>query len=398
MAEENISSEASIPKHSHRIHSLDGVRGIASLTVIFHHSLLVLPLFSAVYEGTPVSPLIFLFGFSPLHIFWAGQEAVIVFFVLSGYVLSMQFWSDRSVNYPAFLCRRVLRLYPAYYVSTVVAAILLSRAVSGPIPPMSWWYQYMNRPLNFSPGVIIEHLLLFVPARDNVFDGVCWTLVVEMLISLIFPLMIWGMRLLRVLALPVAILASLAIRHFLGVKTDHTIYEPIVNSLYYMWNFVAGAELARRRGLIAHWMSALSPGLAGLLLSTGLFFLTWRWTFPSTSERIIPFVWMIGAAIVISVAGNSSAVRKWLQQPALIFLGSVSYSAYLLHYPILMFLAPRMAAWGTPWLATILTPPLTLFFAWLSFRFIEVPGVALGNKWSRQISSRDAPTTLAARS
>ncbi|MEH7247503.1 acyltransferase family protein, partial [Neobacillus niacini] len=75
---------------SNRLEELDSLRGIASLTVVIHHTLLTLPIFLAAHQHEQInSTIVKIFTNSPLHIIWGGHEAVILFFVLSGFVLSL---------------------------------------------------------------------------------------------------------------------------------------------------------------------------------------------------------------------------------------------------------------------------------------------------------------------
>lgn len=70
-----------------RLTSLDGLRGLAALVVLAHHALLTMSGFSSVYWAEPFPSWVTPFAYTPLHALWAGQEAVLVFFVLSGAVL-----------------------------------------------------------------------------------------------------------------------------------------------------------------------------------------------------------------------------------------------------------------------------------------------------------------------
>src|SRR5579871_5000823 len=92
---------------SARVVSLDALRGLAAATVVLHHSLVVYPQFWAAYLpnrilSTPIKVL----ARTPLHLAWGGLEAVVVFFVLSGYVLSLPFLGQYPPRYLAFAAKR----------------------------------------------------------------------------------------------------------------------------------------------------------------------------------------------------------------------------------------------------------------------------------------------------
>ena len=85
-------------QQSNRIHSLDSLRGIAALIVLFHHCLLMTPLFYAAHYNEPYdNGWVSLFTNTILHTFWAGSEAVLLFFILSGFVLAIPFIDRKSV-------------------------------------------------------------------------------------------------------------------------------------------------------------------------------------------------------------------------------------------------------------------------------------------------------------
>ena len=77
------------PVATGRIQAMDSLRGLASFQVLIHHALGISILFLSVIEDPHITSSFWinLFIFYPLHIFWAGHEAVIFFFVMSGFVV-----------------------------------------------------------------------------------------------------------------------------------------------------------------------------------------------------------------------------------------------------------------------------------------------------------------------
>ncbi len=76
-----------------RYRSLDGLRGVAALVVVVHHCLLTSIVLAATYRGGTTSGwgLSELLTRTPLHLLWDGTGMVLVFFVLSGFVLTLAF-------------------------------------------------------------------------------------------------------------------------------------------------------------------------------------------------------------------------------------------------------------------------------------------------------------------
>ena len=81
---------------------LDALRGIAALMVVINHFVLVGPLWWVTK--------------SPLRVLALGHEAVILFFVISGFVLTLQLTSDRRVTYRDYVVKRICRIYLPYQI------------------------------------------------------------------------------------------------------------------------------------------------------------------------------------------------------------------------------------------------------------------------------------------
>ena len=174
-----------------RYESLDAIRGIAAAVVLLHHCLLVLPVWAAVVDsGRRESFLTTLFGFPPLSLIWAGDAAVKVFFVLSGFVLSLMFFDRTPVHYAAFAVKRICRIYLPY-LAVVFAGMLLMTALSTyPWPDLSFWVAgSWNGPVTWP--LIVDHVLMLGQIKYNIVDNPIWSLVIEMRYSLAFPAIIW---------------------------------------------------------------------------------------------------------------------------------------------------------------------------------------------------------------
>jgi peptidoglycan/LPS O-acetylase OafA/YrhL len=86
-----------------RFHELDSLRGVAALTVVFHH-------FSRICPESFTHLLIR----TPLRLLVAGHQAVILFFLLSGFVLTLPYKKKTRLSYAPFLLKRVCRIYLPY--------------------------------------------------------------------------------------------------------------------------------------------------------------------------------------------------------------------------------------------------------------------------------------------
>src|SRR3954470_23660048 len=108
-------------RRSNRLPSLDGLRGLAALVVVVHHCALTVPALAAQMFGPDNSSPAWWLAWTPAYLLWAGREAVLVFFVLSGFVLSLPRLSGgKSGRWASYYRKRMVRLYVP-----VVAAVAL---------------------------------------------------------------------------------------------------------------------------------------------------------------------------------------------------------------------------------------------------------------------------------
>jgi len=128
---------------SSRNKTLDGLRGIAALIVVFHHTLLTNKWFAdRVYvipqpnRGHFNGGLHGLLEYTPLHILFAGTEAVVVFFVLSGYVLP---FGLRKLEGNLWLRNRLIRLYGPIFGAVTISMILAFVVKRTASDYDSWW-------------------------------------------------------------------------------------------------------------------------------------------------------------------------------------------------------------------------------------------------------------------
>ena len=92
---------------------LDAIRGVAALAVVMHHCLLVLDF------GPETKSKYWLLWETPLRALFAGNEAVTMFFILSGYVLTIPFIQTNQ-KYANFIIKRIFRIYPAYLLAVTI--------------------------------------------------------------------------------------------------------------------------------------------------------------------------------------------------------------------------------------------------------------------------------------
>jgi peptidoglycan/LPS O-acetylase OafA/YrhL len=372
-----------------RFAELDGLRGIAAITVVIDHLLFTLP---AVIDRPQD---LWVLKYTPLHLAWAGHQAVVLFFILSGFVLALPFYS-RPVSYLAFAVRRVFRICVPYW-AAVVFAVVASEAVGHrEIPALSSWFNGLwHGPLTYQ--LVLAHLLLLGSFPSNVLDPVLWSLVYEMRISLVFPILMafllkYGWR----GALPAA--AAMVLIGFVVERASLRLGHPndFGDSLRYVPMFMAGALLCGARGRIIAWFGGrralfrLGCFLLAILAYTFPF-----WSSPMPGSRSLHFklfliedyVTALGASGFLLFALTSVAARRTLTSAPVRWLGRISYSLYLFHAIVLLAMLNLLFGRIPLWAIFALTLCAALLLATLSYRLLERPSITLGHRLSARIST-----------
>lgn len=329
---------------------IDGLRAIAILPVIGFHA------------GLP--------GLS------GGFVGVDVFFVISGYLITAILLADLQAGRFSILHfyeRRARRILPA--LSVVLLACL----------PFAWAWMTPEQLSAFSQGLVATALFasngLFW-LKSGYFDSSAhfnpllhtWSLAVEEQFYLLFPpmlLLIWrGAR--RHLALILAVLAlasfALCLWSVAAAPSAGFYLAP-----FRAWELLAGAlcavALAPGTGPLKRGAAGQAGALAGLgLIGAGLVLITPETPFPS-AWTLLP---VCGTVLIILFAAPRTLCGRMLSLGPLVAIGLISYSAYLIHQPLLAFATLRWG--GTPPLAlTAGLGALSLPLAWLCRRWVELP-------------------------
>ena len=354
-----------------RFQELDGVRGLASIVVLIHHALLVmpwaaLPYFSTGESSTGMQRWV---TYSPLHIFWVGPEAVILFFVLSGVVVSSPFLrADRRPTWREYYPSRLVRLYLPV-AGSVVLAVLWYLAVSRETDGSdSAWIQSHDLPLD--PAIVAR--TLFLLNGTDMFNSPLWSLQWEVWFSLLLPLYVLLARVRRLRVLnPVGALLVLLALDAIGI------YRP----LFYLVSFAVGVALSV---YVEDLRDRRLPDWAGwLLLAFVVLAMTWRWTTLGLGIVALSRWWataaVVGSVTLLVLAMCWEPGRRFFGSRALLWCGTLSFSLYLVHEPLIVslaLLAPSDLLWIVPIVGAAASVPLAMWF----FRWIEAPSHRLSRR------------------
>jgi peptidoglycan/LPS O-acetylase OafA/YrhL len=366
---------------------LDGLRGVAALMVFFAH--LTISLMPAVVTFNPGeahsrfdAPL----GASPLALIWAGNSAVCIFFVLSGFVLS-EFCQHSRLSFPAQMLRRYLRLVLPMLITSGFALVLLYFGLYKTLDAaneatksgwLSMWYRAFDPSLF---GMIKETVYtVFATGKAN-YNCNLWTMQIELFgsayVFLAFALI--GNKRLRIAAWIV-----FGAIHY----SDYYCLFAIGGLLYDLDDFLAG--LSQRFALPVN-----DQVLNIFVFGIGMFLcafpyiqldMTDRWfSWLSTSHKAQAWH-MVGAPLLVGALLHTSSLQALFRHRIPQFLGRISFVLYLIHIPVICSLTAwiAFAMRGTyyPYLvltagaATIIT---VLSLSNLLYKFVDIHTTA----WSR---------------
>lgn len=336
---------------------LESLRGVAALSVVGYHV-------TAQFTGTYVT----------------GMAPVVMFFVLSGFVLARSLQNNAD---PArFLRHRVFRLFPAASAVVLLLALL--------------HYQFgfhVGYPGRFDISNLVLNAIM---VRHDV-NGVMWSMTVECFATPLILASVWTFK--RFGAHPLVVLTLVLFglsflgpyAHLLGGYTNLApLYAFVVGVLLQM----QGRAIAGRLGLTACWVIAVS--------AIALF------CFSGSQKQTAPIIaleCLSSAMLVLLIAfGSPVGVFRVLDLPLVRFYGRISYSFYLLHLIGLVLAIRAVDASGLPALAAVAVTmtvaiATTTPMAWLCWRYVEKPFIALGKRldsaaWTQAAADATAPQEL----
>jgi peptidoglycan/LPS O-acetylase OafA/YrhL len=321
-----------------------------------------------------------------------GGAGVTVFFVLSGFLLSMPFveWQAGQRARPEisnYLMRRILRVFPAYYFQLAVL-LTLAMVITGPAALPDW-------------KSLWRHLLmLFVPPPlgTDPINLVWWTLPIEFSFYLMLPFLAALLRPQRWLLLLAGSLLAMWLWRY--AVTIHLGDAPIQLRVYSAYQLAGSMDMFGFGMLAAliHVHRASLPGwLAGFLrhnvavvlgiacLIVAVYWLAnnrqYYWDNYQIFYLWTPLLSFGTALLLLAGTGGSRAAIVLLGNRPIVYLGLISYSFYLWHLPVLDWIVTWVRLHGQivinfPGLLVI-SIFLTFLVSTVSYLLIERPGMKM---------------------
>jgi peptidoglycan/LPS O-acetylase OafA/YrhL len=330
---------------------IDGLRALAVLSVIFYHA------------GIP----------------WlgGGYVGVDIFFVISGFLITSIISREISAgkfSFAGFYERRIRRIIPAL-LFVCISTIPLAWLVLSP-EQLKDFGQSLVATMAFAANLYFYLTNgYFSPDVETLPMIHMWSLAVEEQFYLAFPVFLLVLYRVKKNTISAMVLAFLAISLALCLWNEGR--NPASNfylAQYRAWELLTGAWIAlNARRLDVFLDMRVKLRITGQLLGAVLVVATIVMIDAETSfpgKYAIPPV--LGTVLLLMTLGHGGPVDRLLSLRPVVFVGLISYSAYLWHQPL--FAIARVYSGAQ--LAVVVKAGLigaTLFMAWLSWRFVEQP-------------------------
>ncbi|MDR2803618.1 MAG: acyltransferase [Treponema sp.] len=307
---------------------LDGIRGIAALIVAVpaHY-----------YFYLPNSPFT-----SSISVFLAvwGRTMVEIFFMLSGFIFFNKYGakiSSRSISKKDFFILRFSRLYPLHWLTLLVVAIvqLVRKYVTG---SGFFEYYYIKNIFLFLQNILcVQNGWL---QTSSSFNGPAWSISIEIMMYIIFYALFYyvgsGKKRLYICLFLI----------YLGVMMHTSGWEkPLFNvstgrGLICFFTGVLIGEILSREKNIKRERQLISASVLTVILSLALIFILFKYNDKSgiyyMYGYLVCMLALFPALFILSL--RLRILSKALSLKPLLYLGEISYSMYLTHFPIVLII------------------------------------------------------------
>ncbi len=347
-----------------RIRNLDTFRAIAAIVVMIGH----IELFREMNLGVSIQ-----------EYYPSGHTAVMLFFVISGFLITFLLTKEKErygqISLKDFYFRRIFRIWPVYYLVLVLSVFF--------VDSLSW-----------------SNVLYAVTILPNVSHSIgcgwsgspqIWSIGVENLFYIFFPLVIMFIRAERIPLLLIIFIVSYALLpHFIAFTNVRTLQneslEMINNKFFYNNKFDSLAI-----GCLIGYLYAKNHTWLKYLYNKYVFWICLLvsvvcWFGNIESKHFNDELMSVLFAVVILNVCTNDALHINIENKATKFLGKISYGIYMYHWIVLLIafkLFPLTKSVGSMVVLYCFVIGVTILFAWISFETIEKYFLNLKKKFER---------------
>lgn len=367
---------------SKRIEIFDGMRGLASVIVMIFHMAVW-----TVYGYSANEYKIFANSFwrvatqTPLKMIWGGNEAVLVFYIIGGFVLARPYLNGRKLDFKPFIIKRWIRLMLPYALVIAVTVILIT--LFG-----AWKHDTIDLSGSFNvkwkrvPNAL--EMLLYFLGYDynlNILSGAFWSMVQEWRLSFILPFVAVALHRNRtrkvlgyytVVQLGIEALTNWGMRS--GTAWLAQLSESLNRTNYYVIFFVMGAVVAKHLPVIRTFVQ--EHRLFRILSAWAIPFLIpsqWILAALGFSFRVRHALLLTGLGIILFLLLCMESPRwtAFFKSKPLLLLGKLSFSLYLTHTTSIVLFVTFLGQVIPPETALLLSPLFALPVAYLWQKHVE---------------------------
>jgi peptidoglycan/LPS O-acetylase OafA/YrhL len=378
-----------------KINYLNGLRGVAAINVMIMHFFVALA--PAMVYGSKYpshfGSLDQIFSTTPLGLIGAGNFSVCIFFVLSGYVLTQKFFKTKEKS---IIISSAVRRYPRLFIP-VFAAVMLSYLLAS-----AGLYRYYIETVMVSAGSNYRHYWTFTPdileaikqaVWTSFFAGgtiqynpVLWTMTIEF----------YGSMLVFTMALIFGSLRNRWTFYFAAaVLFINSYYLAFVIGMVFADVFNSKKPLFKTDNRIILFIILISGLFLGsypesTLVNNSLYGFLDNGFFESPKMTYH----IIGSGMIMYVLLNSKGLQHVFSSPVPVFLGKISYSLYLVHFPIMssftcalfLVLYPVLSYVSAALISISLSFLLIIPLSYLFYKHIDMAGVKLSKIFYSRLS------------
>jgi peptidoglycan/LPS O-acetylase OafA/YrhL len=338
---------------------LDGIRGFAILLVVFYHN----------------------FGF--INYFFFGWLGVDLFFVLSGFLITdILLKTFGNKNYLRnFYTRRVLRIFPLYYLSLIIFLLILPR-----VPDIAIDLSYYTQHQWWLWTYLQNWLYILKPTDSTNALHHFWSLAVEEQFYLLWPLAILILKKPKYLLLLMGVLLLLVMVFRFFIWTFRI--EDLAYFNLYTFSRIDGIcigcmlSLVQRInvGFLKKYTPAIVFAMAAMNFIFYFFNRRFHFTFPYLAiVGYTTFAMLFALLINEAVTQQTRIINFVFNNGILKFFGKISYGLYIYHWPVYLLLSPYLIKWtqinispfSSQLLASVIGTLAAIIISFISFRYFE---------------------------
>jgi peptidoglycan/LPS O-acetylase OafA/YrhL len=346
---------------------LNGLRGLAALIVFLCHAV-------GFFNN----------GLLSHFLLFDGAAAVVLFFILSGYSLSIKYVSDpdKRFNILSYIIKRFFRLYPSYIAGLVVILALRYFVFQpGMMVGLSDWVNSKWLELPRIKEIILYSLI--IGAKTNLINSTMGAMFYLIVMSVIFPILIIPLRKINS---KIGIFILLTLSYVVAVKIHIFVYLPL---------FVIGGIMAKYHNNILIFLKGkqINRFFSIIILLIAVFLFNIRFCAPvffgynSFPEHglLVDTITSLGCLVLMHYALSDNRLTSFLLNKQLNYIGKISYLFYILHFPILLTITSIVyPLLHNIYISILLSLVATIIASSVLYKFVEKPFSKLGNSLSNR--------------